>query len=266
MHRGNLMCRKGVIMSISAINGANSIYGKIASGKRIQTGADDAAGLAIANKMKKESNGLDVGASNIKDGIGVANIKDGAMSTMADSLQRIRELSVKASNGLNGASDKKMIQKEIDQLLQDIERTAVGTKYNEMKLMDGSMADMHIASNADGTGMKIGMENVTLKSLGLEGYDVTKDFDISVIDSALEKVNSARSRTGAVTNSLEHAYNSNTNTSLNLVSSRSRIEDLDVPKAVSEKEKERVLQDYRMGMMRKKMQDDASVLRLFGAS
>jgi flagellin len=242
----------------------NSIYGKIASGNRIQRAKDDAAGLAIVNKMKMENNGLDVGASNIKDGIGVANIKDGAMGTMVDSLQRIRELSIQASNGLYGASDKKMIQGEIDQLLQDIERTAVGTKYNEMKLMDGSMADMHIASNADGTGMKIGMENVTLQSLGIDGYDVTKNFNIEDIDAAIERINSARGKTGAVTNSLEHAYNSNTNTSLNLVGSRSRIEDLDIPKAVSEKQKNRLLEDYRMGMMRKRMQDDANVLKLFG--
>ena len=69
---------------------------------------------------------------------------------------------------------------------------------------------------------------------------------------------------GAVTNSLEHAYNSNRETSLNLTASRSRIEDLDIPKAVSEKQKNKLLQDYRMGMMRKKMQDDSSVLRIFG--
>jgi len=256
------------MMSISAINNqsnANSLYGKIASGYRIQTAKDDAAGLAIANKLKKESNGLDVAASNIKDGIGVANIKDGAMGTMVDSLQRIRELSIQASNGLYGDSDKKMIQGEIDQLLQDIERTAVGTKYNEMKLMDGSMADMHIAANADGTGMKIGMENVTLKALGIDGYDVTKDFNIDDIDNAISMINSARGKTGATTNSLEHAYNSNTNTSLNLVASRSRIEDLDMPKAISEKQKNKLLEDYRMGMIRRKMQDDTNVLKLFGA-
>ncbi len=252
------------VSPMHSIQRNKSIYGKIASGNRIQRAKDDAAGLAIVNKMKKESNGLDVGAANIKDGIGVANIKDGAMGTMVDSLQRIRELSIQASNGLYGESDKKMIQGEIDQLLQDVERSAVGTKYNEMKLMDGSMADMHIASNADGTGMKIGMENVTLQSLGIDGYDVTKNFNIDDIDAAIEQINSARSKTGATTNSLEHAYNSNTNTSLNLVASRSRIEDLDIPKAVSEKEKNRLLQNYSMSMMRKKMQDDASVLRLFG--
>ena len=67
------LCRKGVLMRISSMSNPNSIYGKIASGKRIQTAADDAAGLAISNKLKRNENGLDVGASNIMDGIGVAN-------------------------------------------------------------------------------------------------------------------------------------------------------------------------------------------------
>lgn len=100
-------------MRISSMSNPNSIYGKIASGKRIQTAADDAAGLAISNKLKRNENGLDVGASNIMDGIGVANIKDGALGTMQDSLQRIRELSIKASNGLYGDSEKQMIQKRL---------------------------------------------------------------------------------------------------------------------------------------------------------
>ena len=142
-------------MRVSGVRNLNFLYGKIASGKRIQTAADDAAGLAIANKLKKNSNGLNVGASNIKDGIGVANIRDGALGTMQESLQRIRELSLKASNGLYGDSEKQMIQGEVDQLLKDIEHTAVGTQYNEMKLLDGSMADMNIAANADGSGIKI---------------------------------------------------------------------------------------------------------------
>lgn len=247
-----------------SMNNVNSIYGKIANGKRINRASDDASGLAIAKKILKESNGLDVGASNIRDGIGVANVKDGAMGTMVDSLQRIRELSIKASNGTYSDSDKQSIQNEVGQLLQDVQRTAVGTKFNEMNLLNGSMADMNIASNADGSGLKIGMENVTLKSLGINGFDVTKDFDLSKIDSAIEKISAARSNTGAVTNSMEHAYNSNRGTSQNLTASRSRIEDLDIPKAVTEKQKKKLLQDYSMGMMRKRMQEKSSMLQLFG--
>ena len=237
-------------MTISPISSTNSIYGKIASGTRIQTAADDAAGLAIANKLEREGNGMDVAASNIQDGIGVANIQVGALETMQDSLQRIRELSVKASNGLYGDSEKQMIQ---------------GEQYNEKNLLDGSMADMYIASNPSaGEGMKIQMENATLKALGLEGYNVTGSFDIGDIDRAMEKINTARSNTGASTNAMEHAYNYNKGASEQLLASRSRIEDLDVPKAVSEQKQEKLMQDYRMAMLRRKMNDDSLVVKMFG--
>lgn len=252
-------------MNISSVSNVNSIYGKIASGKRIQTAADDASGLAISNELKRNNNGLDVGASNIMDGIGVANIKDGALGSMQDSLQRIHELSLKASNGLYGDSEKQMIQKEVDQLLEGIQYTATATQFNGMKLLDGSMADMDIAMNADGTGIKIQMENLSLKSLGLEGYNVTGDFDIGVIDEAMKKINEARSSAGAYTNAMEHAYNYNNNASYNLLSARSRIEDLDIPTAVSEQKKNKLLEDYRLGMQRKKMQNDMLITRMFGS-
>lgn len=252
-------------MMISGVNSTDSLYGKIASGRRIQTAADDAAGLAISNKLKREGNGLDVGASNIMDGIGAANIKDGALGSMQDSLQRIRELSLKASNGLYGDDEKQMIQKEVDQLLEGIQYTATATQFNDMKLLDGSMADMDIASNPNGTGMKIQMENLSLKSLGLDGYNITGDFDISVIDSAMQKISEARSNTGASTNALEHAYNYNNNASYNLLSARSRIEDLDIPKAVSDQKKNKLLGDYRMGMLRMKMQNDSLITNMFSS-
>lgn len=253
------------VSGITGLYGTNSLYGKIASGKRIQTAADDAAGLAIANKLKRNNNGLDVGASNIMDGIGAANIKDGALDSMQDSLQRIRELSIKASNGLYGDSEKQMIQKEVDQLLQGVQYTATATQFNEMKLLDGSMADMEIAMNADGAGLKIGMENLSLKSLGLEGYNVTGNFDISVLDNAMQKISEARSSTGAYTNAMEHSYNYNTGASYNLLSARSRIEDLDIPKAVSEQQKKKLLQDYRLGMQRRQMQNNMLITKMFGS-
>lgn len=255
-------------MRIGAVNNVffnrNSIYEKLSSGKRINRAADDAAGLAIAQKILKENKGLDAGASNIRDGISAANVADGAMGTMTDSLQRIHELGLKAMNGLYSDSDRKAIQGEISQLLQDVQRSAAGTKFNEMSLLNGSMADMKIAANADGTGLKIGMENTTLQALGIQGFDVTKDFDLSVISEAIDKVSAARGRMGAVTNSMEHAYNSNRVTSENLTAAGSRIEDLDVFKAVSKRQKEKLLQNYQMGMMRRRMQDNSSVLKLFG--
>ncbi len=251
-------------MGVSAIGSSTDyLYGKMAAGKRIQTAADDAAGLSIAHKLLKENNGLDVGASNIRDSIGAVNVMDGALGTMQDSLQRIRELSVKSMNGLYGDSERKMIQNEIDQLMEDVQRSAVGTQYNQLKLLDGSMADMHVASNPDGTGMKLGMENVTLQNLGIGGYNVTGKFSLDDIDGAIDRISRARSRAGAATNAMEHAYNYNKRASQELTGSRSRIEDLDMPKAVSEQKKNRLMQDYRLGMMRRQTQDGSMVLKLF---
>ena len=97
------------------------------------------------------------------------------------------------------------------------------------------------------------------------GYNVTGDFDLSAIESAMEKISTARSHTGAVTNSMEHAFNYNTRASLELTGARSRIEDLDIPKAVSEQKKDKLLSDYRMGMLQKKMKNDNVIVKqLFG--
>ncbi|HKM21371.1 MAG TPA: flagellin [Lachnospiraceae bacterium] len=244
--------------------GSSIDYGQIASGKRINSAADDASGLAIANKMESQVTGLDVGAENAQSGVQALNIADGALGGINDYLQRIYELSVKASSGLNSGSDLGAMQKEVDQLLQGISETASNTEYNTMKLIDGSMADMELATNPDGTGQKIQMANATLESLGIDGYNLTEDFDISRISSAMDKVNEARSAGGATTNALESAYRSNLNTSLNTTSAQSRIEDLDIPKAISEQKKNEVIDDYQTMMQKKKMeQEENSVLGLF---
>lgn len=248
--------------SISGI-GSNSVYTQLSTGKKINSAADDAAGLAIAQKLESQTNGYDVGADNIKDGVSVLNIADGAMDGITDYLQRIRELSVKASNSLYGQTERQSLQDEISQCMQGIQQIAKGTEFNTLKLLDGSMADMHIASNPDGSGMEIQMADATLNTLGIDGYDVTGNFDISRIDKALELVTSKRSGMGAATNRLEHAYHYNTNASLQLTSAKSRIEDLDMAKGVSEKKKQDLLSSYQNILLNKKLKDKSLVLKIF---
>ena len=205
-------------------NGLYNSYSHIASGKRINTAADDAAGLAIGKKMEREETGLRVGADNAKDGIGALNVADGAMDGMMDFLQRIRELALKSMNGLNSDTEKQMYQNEINQLKEGIQSLAKDTTFNEQKLLDGSMADMHLATNPDGGGMKIQMENSTLEALGIADFDVTKsDFNLKDIDKAMDMISSRRGNIGAQTNRLEHTYNHNTAASLEQLHSRSRL-------------------------------------------
>lgn len=245
-------------------NGIYNSYSHLSSGKRINVAKDDAAGLAIAQKLKKEQTGLQVGSQNAKEGIGVLNVADGAMGGITDYLQRIRDLGMKSMNGLASASDRETYQQEIDQLKQGIQSMAKTTSLNEQKLLDGSMADMHLATNPDGSGMRIGMANATLESLGIADFDVTSgDFNLDDIDNALQMVSGQRGNLGASTNRLESTYNYNTGATLEQLSSRSRIEDLDMPKAISDQKKEELLNEYRTSMLRKRMEDDSLVVKMF---
>ncbi len=238
-------------------------YSKIASGRRINSAADDAAGLAIAKKLEKEARGLNASADNINMGIGAMNVGDGAMSGIMDYLQDIREVSIRAMNGTYSDSDRQAMQQEIDGYLNGINQMAKGTQFNTHTLLAGNMATMDIASNPDGTGMKIQMADATLQGLGIAGYSVMGDFDISAIDDAISKVSAARSKMGASTNAMEHALSYNRAAEEYQTASRSRIEDLDMAKAISEEKKNKVLQDYRLMMQRRQMEQGSMVVKLF---
>ena len=243
---------------MAGINGISSVdmYSQIASGRRINSAADDAAGLTIAKKMESQETGLNTGSGNAKDGASMLNVADGALSQIGDSLQRIYELGVKASSGLNTGEELGAIQSEIDQLLSDIEGVAKGTEFNTMKILDGSMADLDLATKPDGTGQKIQMVNSTLSALGIDGFDVTKDFDLSKITDAIDKVSESRSSMGAQTNALESAIRYNDYAAENTLSSRSRLEDLDMMKAITEQKKQETLNQYQLMMQKRREEEE----------
>lgn len=250
--------------TISSQKGIFWSYTHLASGKRINTAKDDAAGLAIANRMKTQETGLRVGAQNAGMAMGAANVAEGALGGMSDYLQRIHELAIRSMNGMNTDADKQIYQKEIDQMKQGIESLARDTSFNEQKLLDGSIADMSIATSPNGGGMSIQMQNSTLEALGIADLDVTsKDFNLDSIKKAMDMVSERRSSLGASTNALERVRNFNTSAALTQLSSRSRLEDLDFPKAVSRKKQEEVLGQYRMHMIRRQMDQKKSVTALF---
>ena len=255
-------------MNVGAISSQKGLfwsYTHLSSGKRINTAKDDAAGLAIANKMKVQEAGLKAGAENAGMAIGAANVAEGALGGMSDYLQRIRELAVRSMNGLNSNAEKQIYQKEIDQLKQGIEGLARDTSFNEQKLLDGSMADMAIATSPNGGSMHIQMENSTLEALGIADLDVTsKDFSLDAIDRAMDMVTQRRASLGGATNALEYTRNYNNSASINQLSARSRLEDLDFPKAIAKKKQDEVLGQYRVAMLRRQMdQKRKSMTALF---
>lgn len=252
--------------SISSINSSSyRDYGNFASGKKIQSAADGAAELSIIEKEDAQIRGYKAGENNIGAAKDMLNIADGAMSGIADYLQRIRELGVQAANtAVVTDSDRANIQKEIDQLKQGISDIASQTNYNTKELLNGTYDKFQIATDGNGNSMSVETTDATLAMLGIADFDVTKDFNLQDIDDALAKVSAGRSSMGAQSNALGYAYQYSTNTRLNVTASKSRLEDLDFPEAISEKKKKETLQEYALFMQKKKMEQQAnSMFRMF---
>jgi len=249
--------KEEVMSGISAVSNYsnNDYYGKIASGNRINKAADDASGLAISEKLKKEENGLNVGSSNASEGQNALNIADGAMGQITDSLQRVYELSVKSSNTLMyGDEERGYMQQEADQLLKGVADMVGSTNYNGKNLLDGGDS-IKIATNPDGSGSNITKIDSSLKSLGLENFDITSNDAVSKISDAMKKLTGNRAQAGAESVGLEYAKNYNDLAAENTLSARSSLADLDIGKAVSEKQKKELLQNYQF-MMQKKQQEE----------
>lgn len=246
---------------MSGISGVSSYnytsYGNFASGKKINSAADGAAELSIIEREDRQIGGLDAGAGNMQSAKEALNISDGALGQVTDYLQRMRELAVQAKNGIYSDSDKRMIQDEIDQLKQGISDIAGQTDYNTKKLLDGTNSEFEMAVDADGNTKSFTTANATLQALGIEDFDVTKDFNLQTIDDALDKVTSARGSMGAQSNAFDYALSYNANASYNLTGAKSRIEDLDFPQAVSDQKKQQTLQAYALMMQKKRQEQEA---------
>ena len=222
---------------------------------------DDPAGSAIAQKHLSQAKGYEQGVRNGEDGLSAVKTADEALSNITGSLQRIRELSVQASStAIYSDSDRQSMQKEIDQLKEHITSIARETQFNTKHLLDGSMADMHLALNPQGGGLSIKMEDMTLENLGIKDYSVTGKFDISTIDDALEKVSSARSSLGAQSNAVEVSVNTSNISSENMVSSMSSIENIDVGQYMTEQKKGTIMQQYGYFVQSQKMQQQQDMI------
>lgn len=128
-------------------------FQKLSSGKRINSAADNAAGLAIAQKLLKQTNGLSAGVYNAQTSQNMLNVAEGAMSSVSDMLQRVNELSIQAANGTNSSSDRGAIQAEIDQLTQEIDRVSATTKFNENYLLKGGSGRSSVPVSARDAGI-----------------------------------------------------------------------------------------------------------------
>lgn len=221
---------------------------KISTGYRINTAKDDAAGLSISKKMEAQTNGLEKGVQNAQQTQDALQTADGGVSKITESLQRIRELSVQASNGTLTGKDRSAIQKEVESLKSNISDISKNSQFNTKNLLDGTFKDVAVASQPDGSGGSVKADNMSLEALGISEFDVTGSFDISTIDQAITKASEARSSLGAQSNGLGFSIEANQISRENTLSAKSRIDGADIAKEKSRLTQASILKQYQQQM------------------
>ncbi len=215
----------------------STVMERLSSGYRINKAADDAAGLAISEKLRSQIRGLTQAARNAQDGISVVQTAESALGETGNLLQRLRELAVQGSNDTLTSSDRSNIQMEINQLLQEIDRFSGTTEFNTHKLLSGSFASSAISLQVGANQNQIiafTITTATATSLGVSGIAVSTQASanaaIASLDAAISIVSSERAKLGAVQNRLERTISNLNSQAENLTASESRIRDADVAK------------------------------------
>ncbi|BAD77416.1 flagellin protein [Geobacillus kaustophilus HTA426] len=275
-------------------NAAAKNMEKLSSGLRINRAGDDAAGLAISEKMRGQIRGLEQASRNSQDAISLIQTAEGALNETHSILQRMRELAVQAANDTNTDDDRKELQKEINELVDEIDRIADQTEFNTQKLLDGNgnftfhigansgqtitlnISDMNadsIGTPASGSGGGIAsgksirdLKNIALSTSGSGNVGVMTQSGaeqaITIIDDAIKMVSAERSKLGAYQNRLEHTINNLGTAAENLTAAESRIRDVDMAKEMMEFTKNNILTQAAQAMLAQANQQPQGVLQL----
>lgn len=207
---------------------------KLSSGLRINRAGDDAAGLAISEKMRGQIRGLEMAQKNAQDGISLIQTAEGALNETHAILQRMRELAVQAANDTNDNTDRGELQKEVAQLIEELNRIATDTEFNTKTLLNGDLATdglvFHIGAN-EGQNITLTIADMQAEALGVSDVDISTqdgaDAAITTIQNAIDTVSAERAKLGAVQNRLEHTINNLGASAENLQAAESRIRDVD---------------------------------------
>ena len=246
---------------------------KLSSGLRINRAGDDAAGLAISEKIRGQINGLTQASRNAQDGISLMQTAEGSVNETHSMLQRMNTLAVQAANGTYTNSDRKLIDKELQELKKEINRIAKDTEFNGMTLLDGSFDKK---KGSDGLNLQVGnkanqiisvdIEGATLNDLGIQHISIETEDDaksaLSKIENAIHYTSGIRATLGAVQNRLEYTISSLDNTAENLQSAESRIRDTDIAKEMMEYVKSKLLMDVGISILTQANQEFNFILKL----
>lgn len=235
-----------------------SLTSQLSTGNRLVYTKTDAAGATISQKMRGQIRGFGQASSNSQDGVHLLDVADGAASQIHDMLQRMRELAVQATNDTNNTEDRQNIQKEFQQLREEIDRIAEETEYNKKKLFDGTYAQ-----SGNGLNVQVGAnaqqsievlidalksERIGIETVGLENYNSASSA-ITSVSEATEAVSQIRGRLGAIRNRFNYAIHNTDNMAECLQHAESRIADTDMAKTMVAYAKESILKNSITAML-----------------
>lgn len=259
-------------------NNASKAMEKLSSGLRINRAGDDAAGLAISEKMRGQINGLNQASTNAQDGVSLIQTAEGALNETTAILQRMRTLATQAANDTNASTDRGQIGKEIVQLQDEITRISTDTEFNTKKLLNGDFASgganltfqiganekqfitLHIGK-MDAETLKVDAANVHIDGTSTQTATLISGM-ITTINNAINAVSTERANLGAHQNRLEHTINNLGVASENLTTAESRIRDVDMASEMSEYSKENILSQAAQAMLAQANQQPQQVLQL----
>lgn len=269
---------------INSGNALDTAFKRLSSGFRINSAADDAAGLQISNRLTSQINGLDQASRNANDGISLAQVAEGAMDEITTSLQRMRTLVIQSENGINSSQDKGAIQKEISALKTEITRIAQTTKFGDQNLLTGTGGangkfDFLVGAQAETNDyISVSLGGATLggatntgwgaSALGINTVSVsatgglTGTANLKAIDDAIAAVDGKRADLGAVQNRFQATIRNLTNVSENVSSARARIRDTDFAKETAELTRAQILQQTSQTVLAQANQRPQAALSL----
>ena len=244
---------------------------KLSSGYKINRAADDAAGLAISEKMRRQVKGLTQASANAQDGISCVQTAEGALAEVHDMLQRMNTLAIQASNDTMTSADRGYLDQEVQALKSEIDRVASTTTFNEQNLLDGSFSGKNLQVGAEANQcIGISISKMKASGIGINNVAISGSRNtnaenaITAIKGALASVSKQRSDLGAVQNRLEHTIKNLDNVVENTTAAESAIRDTDMATEMVRFSNNQILRQAGTSMLAQANQSNQSVLSLLG--
>ncbi|AFT94465.1 flagellin FliC [Alteromonas sp. 07-89-2] len=254
----------------------NTSFERLSSGFRINSAADDAAGLQISDRLTSQVEGLNQAVRNANDAISLSQTAEGALSEVTTSLQRIRTLAVQSQNGINSSADRQALQKEVSALRTEISRIATDTQFGNVNILDGNFSAKFLVGANAGQTISVNLSSTNLGSisgfsatgLGITTNDVSTAAGasslLSDIDAAISGIGAVRADLGALQNRFQSTIRNLSNISENLSSARSQIRDTDFATETAELTRNQIIQQASVSVLSQANQRPQTALSLLG--